>query len=164
MLFVWQKEFWKVRKCAKGEEELYVNENTVICSYKQSTNSATSILDKTYTFSEKIIDANWCNFITNDNINGIASQELSNLMYKTSNTEAASNQYPKFLLSPSIADNSKSKSQFKNVNNFYKNLNLAKSLCVLDKYSIHIMTENGDHHRKALQFEVNLLSEAGLRL
>lgn len=156
------REFWRVRKCAKGEEEIYVNENTVVCSFKQSTSSrASSLLDKTYTFEEKVLDANWCAFITNDNLNGIASQDLSKLMFKPPPKDdvragGGVGQYPKFLLASPLPGDGKSgtarQHHLHELNN--RQLNLSKAVCVLDRISIHMLTENGDHHRKPLQFNV----------
>ncbi|KAI2805379.1 Anaphase-promoting complex subunit 1 [Blomia tropicalis] len=152
-----QREFWKLRKSIKGEEELYVNENVLICSHCPASISTNSVLEKTYSFSEKILDATWCKFILNDNLSGIATQDLSNLMFKSGEIDPSSgkNQYPKFLLSSPIINNDHTTSRYQNEYNFYKSLKILKALCVLDKYSINIITEGGDYHRKTLQFEIN---------
>lgn len=127
---------------------MYINDNCVILSYKQSNGNGNSFLDKTFTFSEKVIDAIWCDFVMNDNINSIVSHDFSNLMFKEPQKDSSLNNYPKFLLS-SPKDSFNTKNEV-----FFKNLNIAKSLVVMDKYSIHILLDNGNHYKKALQFEV----------
>ncbi len=164
------REFWRVRQCAKGEEEIYVSENTVVCSYKQS-GGGTSLLDKTFTFSERILDANWCAFITNDNLNGIATQDLSKLMFKAPGAKGdkqgggqigccGGSQYPKFLLASPQSSKGQQQRQHHLHSLYTRQLKRSKAVCVLDKISIHMLTESGDHHRKSLQFKVTSASSS----
>lgn len=129
-----------------------MNENCVILSYKQLNGAGNSFIDKTFTFNEKILDAVWCNFIMNDNINSVVSRDFATLMFKDQPQAGVSlSSYPKFVpQSPREFTPAKKTSAVVHLDS----LNRAKSLVVLDRYSIHILMENGDHYQKALQFEV----------
>ncbi|KAH7642915.1 anaphase-promoting complex subunit 1-like protein [Dermatophagoides farinae] len=71
-------DFWRLRKTTKGEEEIYVNLNSLILSHRPSNNNGQSFLDKSLTLPDNIIDALWCDFTITDDNNLAMSASIGN--------------------------------------------------------------------------------------
>ncbi|KAH9418940.1 Anaphase-promoting complex subunit 1 [Dermatophagoides pteronyssinus] len=70
-------DFWRLRKTVRGEEEIYVNSNSLILSHRPSNIDGESFLDKSLTLQHNIIDAIWCDFTITDDTNQAISDNDS---------------------------------------------------------------------------------------
>lgn len=128
-----------------------------------------------------ILDAVWCGFIMSDSVDAIMQKDLKNIMRKASSQQNIHSMpdnfgsvFPKFSMSPiaSAASSDKSDSDGRNTSRESTDLDLfettsnlmAKALCAMDMYSIHIFTDSGDHFIKTLQFEVGKIVPTNIGL
>lgn len=119
-------EFWKLTKSSNGEEEIYVKSNSLICSYRSFDSNEHSFMERSFTFDENIIDVIYSDFIIDDNITIKA--------YLNALKTEPRNNFQQYL-SPTSK--------------------IINALCVLHKFSLHIISKNGYYDKKKLPFLVS---------
>ncbi|UXI17364.1 hypothetical protein NH340_JMT03307 [Sarcoptes scabiei] len=151
-------DFWHIKKSPRGEEEIYVNGNLLICSHKASSNDSTSFLDHSMTFNEAIIDAVWCDFRIENDLISRTAKEFPMEFKKCQTHSSIDLEETCDCLVSEIHLNSRSR--------HYKPLNVLQTLCILDQCSLHIISKSGDHFRKLLPFRVQkiIATDYGLLL